>query len=99
VPLFAVFFTIGSIVCALLDLNIDSLLRAGIDWVAIKGYLSGTILPFTFATAFAGVGSKVSFHSILGLGARPILVAAAVAVTAGLLAFLSAVLLVPFITA
>lgn len=99
VPLFAVFFTIGSIVCAFLDLNIDSLLGAGIDWVAIKGVLSGTILPFTFATAFAGVGSKVSFHSILGLGVKPILVAAAVAVTAGLLAFLSAVLLVPFIAA
>ncbi|MCX6656386.1 MAG: putative sulfate exporter family transporter [Candidatus Bathyarchaeota archaeon] len=97
VPLFAVFFTVGSIICAFLDLNIASLLSAGIDWIAIKGYLSSTILPFTFATAFAGVGSKVSFHSILGLGARPILVAAAVAVTAGLLAFLSAVLLVPFI--
>jgi len=99
VPLFAVFFTVGSIICAFLDLNIASLLGAGIDWVAIKGFLSGTILPFTFATAFAGVGSKVSFSSILGLGVRPILVAAAVAVTAGLLAFLSAVLLVPFMAA
>jgi uncharacterized integral membrane protein (TIGR00698 family) len=96
VPLFAVAFTIGSIVCAFLDLNAASLLGAGIDWVAVKGYLSGTILPFTFATAFAGVGSKVSFSSILRLGARPILLAATVALTAGLLAFLSAVLLVPF---
>jgi uncharacterized integral membrane protein (TIGR00698 family) len=99
VPLFAVFFTVGSIICAFLDLNSTSLLGAGIDWVAIKGYLSGTILPFTFATAFAGVGSKVSFHNIVGLGARPIFVAAAVAASAGLLAFLSAMILVPFITA
>jgi uncharacterized integral membrane protein (TIGR00698 family) len=99
VPLFAVAFTAGSIVCALLDLNAAPLLGAGVDWVAIKGYLSGTILPFTFATAFAGVGSKVSFSSILKLGARPILLTATVALTAGLLAFITAVLLVPFIAA
>lgn len=97
VPLFAVAFTAGSIVCALLDLNVAPLLGAGVDWVAIKGFFSGTILPFTFATAFAGVGSKVSFSSILKLGARPIILAATVALTAGLLAFITAVLLVPFI--
>ena len=97
VPLFAVAFTLGTLVCALLDLNTATLLSAGVDWVAIKTYLSGTILPFTFATAFAGVGSKVSFSSILKLGARPILVAATVALTAGLLAFITAVLLVPYV--
>jgi uncharacterized integral membrane protein (TIGR00698 family) len=97
VPLFAVAFTIGSLVCALLDLNTASLLVAGIDWVAIKGFVSGSLLPFTFATAFAGVGSKVSFKSILSLGSKPILVAAAVAVTAGVLAFITAVALVPYI--
>jgi uncharacterized integral membrane protein (TIGR00698 family) len=99
VPLFAVAFTIGTLICAVLDLNVASLLSAGIDWVAIKGYVSGTLLPFTFATAFAGVGSKVSFKSILALGTKPILVAATVAVTAGLLAFVTAVLLVPYIGA
>lgn len=98
VPLFAVAFTIGSIVCAFLDLNAAQLLGAGVDWVAIKAYFSGTILPFTFATAFAGVGSKVSFSSILKLGAKPIVLAATVAVTAGLLAFVSAVLLAPLIS-
>lgn len=97
VPLFAVAFTVGTLVCAFLDLNSASLLGAGVDWAAIKTYLSGTILPFTFATAFSGVGSKVSFSSILRLGTRPILVAAAVAVTAGLLAFITAMLLVPMI--
>jgi uncharacterized integral membrane protein (TIGR00698 family) len=97
VPFFAVAFTAGTIVCAFLDLNTAQLLGAGVDWVAIKGYLSGTILPFTFATAFAGVGSKVSFSAILKLGARPILLAATVAVTAGVLAFVTAMLLVPFI--
>jgi uncharacterized integral membrane protein (TIGR00698 family) len=97
VPLFAVAFTVGTLVCAFLDLNATSLIDVGFDWVAIKTYFSGTILPFTFATAFAGVGSKVSFTSILRLGAKPILVAAAVAVTAGLLAFATAVLLVPII--
>jgi uncharacterized integral membrane protein (TIGR00698 family) len=97
VPLFAVAFTIGTIICAFLDVNSAALLGVGVDWAAIKTHLSGTILPFTFATAFAGVGSKVSFSSILRLGTRPIVVAAAVAVTAGLLAFITAVLLVPFI--
>lgn len=97
VPLFAVIFTIGSLVCALLDVNTALLLGLGIDWVTIKGFISGSLLPFTFATAFAGVGSKVSFKSILSLGTRPILVAAAVAVTAGLLAFITAVVLVPYI--
>ena len=90
-------FTVGSLVCAFLDVNTASLLSAGIDWVAIKGYVSGTLLPFTFATAFAGVGSKVSFKSIAALGTRPILVAATVAVTAGVLAFVTAVLLLPYI--
>ncbi len=97
VPLFAVVFTIGSIVCAFLDLNAAQLLGSGVDWVAIKAYFSSTILPFTFATAFAGVGSKVSFSSILKLGAKPIILAATIAVTAGLLAFVSAVLLVPLV--
>lgn len=99
VPLFAVAFTLGSLVCAALDLNAAGLMGVGVDWFGIKAYLSGTVLPFTFATAFAGVGSKVSFRSMAALGPRPILVAAVVAVTAGVLAFLTAVLLVPFISA
>ncbi len=97
VPLFAVAFTIGTLVCAFLDVKVASLLSVGINWVAIKAYISGTVLPFTFATAFAGVGSKVSFKSIAALGAKPILVAATVAVTAGVLAFVTAVLLLPYI--
>jgi uncharacterized integral membrane protein (TIGR00698 family) len=98
IPLFAVAFTIGSIVCAFLDLNTVQLIEAGIDWVAIKAYFSSTVLPFTFATAFAGVGSKVSFSSILKLGTKPIILAASIAAMAGLLAFVSAVLLMPLIT-
>lgn len=97
VPFFAVAFTLGSIVCAALDLNTAPLLKMGFDWIAGKTLLSGIILPFLFATAFAGVGSKVSFKSIMGLGVRPLLLAATVAVTAGLLAFVAAFLLVPFI--
>jgi uncharacterized integral membrane protein (TIGR00698 family) len=97
VPLFAVAFTIGTLVCAFLDVKVASLLSVGINWLAIKAYISGTLLPFTFATAFAGVGSKVSFKSIAALGAKPILVAATVAVTAGVLAFVTAVLLLPYI--
>jgi uncharacterized integral membrane protein (TIGR00698 family) len=97
VPLFAVAFTVGSLVCALLDLNTALLLDIGIDWVAIKSYTSGALLPFMFATAFAGVGSKVSFKRIFNLGKRPILVAAAVAVTAGILALTIAAILVPYI--
>jgi uncharacterized integral membrane protein (TIGR00698 family) len=97
VPIFAVAFTLGSLVCAALDLNVAPLLRMGFDWVAVKTLLSGTILPFMFATAFAGVGSKVSFRSIMSLGVRPLFLAATVAVTAGLLAFVAAFLLVPFI--
>jgi len=97
VPLFAVAFTIGTLVCAFLDVKVASLLSVGINWLAIKAYISGTLLPFTFATAFAGVGSKVSFKSIAALGAKPILVAATVAVTAGVLAFVTAILLLPYI--
>lgn len=99
VPFFAVVFIIGSLICATLDLNVSSLLTMGFDWVAVKALLSGIVLPFMFATAFAGVGSKVRFKSIMGLGARPLMLAATVAVTAGLLAFVVAFLLVPFIPA
>ena len=97
VPVFAVVFIIGSLICATLDLNVSSLLMMGFDWVAVKALLSGIVLPFMFATAFAGVGSKVRFKSIMGLGVRPLMLAATVAVTAGLLAFVAAFLLVPFI--
>ena len=99
VPLFAVVFIIGSLICATLDLNVSSLFMMGFDWVYVKALLSGIVLPFMFATAFAGVGSKVRLKSIIGLGVRPLMLAATVAVTAGLLAFVAAFLLVPFIPA
>ncbi len=97
VPLFAVAFVVGSLVCAGLDLLAPSLLASGFDWAWVKSLLSSYALPFLFATAFAGVGSKVRFRSIMGLGLRPFAVAAGVAAVAGLAAFLCAVALAPFI--
>jgi uncharacterized integral membrane protein (TIGR00698 family) len=97
IPLFTLAFTVGTFVCAILDINASVLLQTGFDWLSLKPILSGTILPFAFATAFAGVGSKVSFSSILKLGVKPILLAASVAVTAGILAFISAALFTIFV--
>lgn len=97
VPLFAVAFVVGSVFCALLDINAASLRGRGFDWISAKALLSGTILPFAFATAFTGVGSKVNVRKILELGYRPLLVAAIVAATAGLIALAAAVALTPLI--
>jgi uncharacterized integral membrane protein (TIGR00698 family) len=99
VPLFAVAFIVGSLVCAALDLAAPTLASQGFDWVWFKGLLSGSVLPFLFATAFAGVGSKVKFRSILGLGFRPFAAAAGVAAVAGFAAFISALALAPLIPA
>jgi uncharacterized membrane protein YadS len=57
------------------------------------------VIPFLLATAFVGVGSKVRLRSIAGLGARPLAVAATVAVAAGAVSLLMAALVAPMIPA
>jgi uncharacterized membrane protein YadS len=97
IPTFALAFILGSLVCAILDLNNDWLIGMGFDWNMVKVMLSGTILPFMFATAFTGVGSKVLFKSILSLGIRPLLLTATVTITAALISLFASFLLVPYI--
>jgi uncharacterized membrane protein YadS len=71
----------------------------GYNWLTIKSTLSGTVLPFMFATAFTAVGSKVQLRSITELGFKPLFLAATVAISAGLIAFICAYILVSFIPA
>ena len=97
VPYFALAFVAGSLLCAFLDLYALSFNVLGFNWLSLKSVLSGTVLPFMFATAFSAVGSKVQFRKLMGLGFKPLLLAATVAVSAGVAALLCAYLLVPFI--
>ena len=97
VPLFGVLFIINSVLSAVLDSSVSQLAFVGFDWPWVKSMLSGYVVPFLLAVAFAGVGSKVRFKSILSLGAKPFAVAALMAVLAGVLALALAVLVAPFI--
>ena len=96
-PVFAVVFIANSVISAVLNASVDSLMALGIDWLSIKSLLSGSVIPFILATAFAGVGSKVQFRSIAKLGVKPFAVAALMAVLAGGLAFCLAVLVAPYV--
>jgi len=97
VPLFAVAFVVNSLLCAALDSYAPALAAAGFDWVLVKSILSGWVIPFLLATAFVGVGSKVRLKSIAALGARPLAVAATVAVAAGAVSLMMAALVAPMI--
>ena len=91
-PLFGVLFIVNS----LLGTFLDSTLKTGaasLGWLWLKDQLSGGLLKLSLTTAFAGVGSKVRFNSIAKLGAKPFVFAALMAVTAGTLALIMAVVM------
>lgn len=95
-PLFGVLFIVNS----LLGTFLDSTLKIGaasLGWSWLKDQLSGGLLKFSLATAFAGVGSKVRFSSISKLGAKSFVFAALMAVTAGTLALIMAVVMAQYI--
>jgi len=96
-PAFALVFIANSVISAVLNANVDSLMALGVDWLSIKSLLSGSVIPFLLATAFAGVGSKVQFRMIAKLGVKPFAVAALMAVLAGGLALCLAVLVAPYV--
>ena len=95
-PLFGVLFIANSLLGTLLDSTLQTG-AASLVWLWLKGQLSGMLLPFFLATAFAGVGSKVRFSSIARLGAKPFVFAALMAVTAGMLALIMAVVMAQYI--
>jgi uncharacterized integral membrane protein (TIGR00698 family) len=97
VPIYGIVFIANSLFCAFLDAYASQVKSLGLDWPLVKAVLSGTIIPFLLATAFAGVGSKVRLGSIARLGARPLVVGAATASVAGLLALIMAILTASFV--
>ena len=96
-PVYGIMFIIDSFFCAFLDAYALQVKLLGLDWPLVKSVLSGTVIPFLLATAFAGVGSKVRFESIAKLGARPFIVGAVTALVAGLLALAMAIMVTPFV--
>jgi uncharacterized membrane protein YadS len=94
--LFGVLFIVNS----LLGTFLDSTLKTGaasLGWLWLKDQLSGRLLKLSLTTAFAGVGSKVRFSSIAKLGAKPFIFTALMAVTAGTLALVMAVVMAQYI--
>lgn len=98
-PTYAVLFIANTVVAAFLDYYAGPLQTLGFDWIPVKKALSGTILPFLLAASFAGVGLKVRFRDISKLGGKAFGVGALVAVVAGLLALLLAIIVQPLIPA
>lgn len=96
-PSFGVVFIAGTVVCALLDSYAPGGSLLGLTWPSLKSALSGKVIPFLLAIAFAGVGSKVNFRNIARLGLKPFAVAAFMAATAGTLALMLAILVAPLI--
>jgi uncharacterized membrane protein YadS len=96
-PTFGLVFIVNTAVCALLDSYGSGINIFGFTWSSVKVFLSGTVIPFLLAIAFAGVGSKVRFRSIAKLGLKPFAVAAFMAVTAASLALILATLVAPMI--
>jgi len=96
-PIYGIVFIVNAFFCAFLDAYASQVKSLGLDWPLVKTVLSGTVIPFLLATAFAGVGSKVRFGSIAKLGARPFVVGAVTAMVAGLLALIMAILAAPFV--
>ena len=85
--------------CALLDSYTSKVALIGLIWPPLKLFLSGTVVPFLLAVAFAGVGSKVKFRNMAKLGLKPFTAAASMAIIAGILALALAVLVAPLISA
>jgi len=96
-PIYGIMFIIFSLCCAFLDAHASQIATMGFDWLSIKAMLSGTIFKFLLALCFAGVGSKVRFRSIAKLGAKSFGVGAFMAVFAGVLALVLAIVMSPFI--
>jgi uncharacterized integral membrane protein (TIGR00698 family) len=95
VPIFGVVFVLNSILTAILDAYLQ-VPRLEL-WLGFKSMFGGKILPFLLAIAFVGVGSKVRFSNIAKLGAKPFAVAALMAILAGGLSLVLAIIAAPFI--
>ncbi|MFH2110645.1 MAG: putative sulfate exporter family transporter [Candidatus Bathyarchaeota archaeon] len=95
VPRFAVVFLVNSLLCAALDTSSFTFL--GIGWDLAKTALKSSLIPFLLAISFAGVGSKVQFRDIAGVGWKPFAFAAMMAVIAGTLALSMAVVTAPYL--
>ena len=96
-PTFGLVFIGNTVLCALFDSYASGISILGFTWPSFKVFLSGTVIPFLLAIAFAGVGSKVRFRSIAKLGLKPFAFAAFMAVTAASLALLLATVVAPMI--
>jgi uncharacterized integral membrane protein (TIGR00698 family) len=97
IPLFAVIFVINSVICAGLDSYSIVIPILGSAWLLIKSSLKSSLIPFLLAVSFAGVSSKVKFRDIAKIGWNPFGFAAIMAVLAGILALIMAVVITPYI--
>lgn len=95
VPVFGIIFIVNSIISAILDSYLP--LSSLETWTVLKSILGGRILPFLLAISFVGVGSKVKFSSIAELGAKPFAVAALLAMLAGTVSLVLAIIAAPLI--
>ena len=95
-PLFGLLFIVNSLLGTFLDATLKTG-SASLGWLWIKDQLTGGLLKLLLTTAFAGVGSKVRFSSIAKLGLKPFVFAALMAVAAGTLALIMAVVMAQYI--
>lgn len=96
-PLFAVIFVVNSVISAGLDSYSTTIPFLGPVWIFTKTILKSSLIPFLLAISFAGVGSKVKFRDIAKVGWKPFGFAAIMAVIAGILALIMAVVIAPYV--
>lgn len=98
IPVYGVVFVILTFICALLDINYQSLLTLGFDWIKVKSVLNDVVLKFLLGLCFAGVGFKVNFRDISKLGVKSFIVGALISALIGGIALLLTILVAPFIS-
>jgi uncharacterized integral membrane protein (TIGR00698 family) len=95
VPAYAVAFILFSLLGSFLDSYAPQIAAIGFDWLTVRATLKGPIYKFLFALCFAGVGSKVRFGNIVKIGVKSFSVGAMMAVLAGILALIFAIVVAP----
>lgn len=99
VPLFAVVFLLNTFLALFFNWGAEAGLPFPFfkDWSSVRSVLSGYMVPFLLATSLAGVGLKVKVSALAKMGRKAFTIGATVAVAAGILALVLAILIAPYV--
>ncbi|MBS7633309.1 putative sulfate exporter family transporter [Candidatus Bathyarchaeota archaeon] len=96
-PAYGVVFVALSVCGAFLDIYAPQIALLGFDWLPLKTVLSKVVFKFLLGLCLAGEGFKVKLSQIAKLGIKPFAIGAFVALLAGIIALVLAILVTPFL--